>query len=72
ENEIRKSIVNAGVPLLGVSLADRPAFRGIFKAGKLLNELTDADANGLPVARENARAFAAEILTTLRQGKAAA
>lgn len=72
ENEIRKSIGNAGVPLLSVSLADRPAFRGIFKSGKLLNELTAEDANGLSVAQENARAFAAEILDTIRAGKAAA
>lgn len=70
ENEIRKSLVENGLPLMKTTLADRPAFRGLFKHNALLSELTDAQVSSLKTARENAAEFAAEILETLRANKA--
>ncbi|WP_436358207.1 ParA family protein [Brevundimonas sp. CEF1] len=66
EREIRESIERNGKPMMSVSLADRPAFRGVFKHNVLLAELTADQAGGLSLARENARAYAAEVLEHLR------
>lgn len=66
EREIRQSIERNEIPMMGVSLADRPAFRGVFKHNVLLAELTSEQAGGLPLALENARAYAAEVLEHLR------
>ena len=66
EREIRESIERNGIPMMGVALADRPAFRGVFKHNVLLAELTADQAGGLSQARENARAYAAEVLEHLR------
>lgn len=69
EREIRESIGKHNIPMLQVSLADRPAFRGMFKHKVLLSELTDEQANGLGRARDNARAYAAEVVQRLRRNE---
>ena len=67
ERDIRKSLLENALPLMDVSLADRPAFRGMFKHDALLSELTPDQVGGLPQARSNAAAFAEEIIEILRQ-----
>lgn len=72
ERDLREMLAKNNVPLMTVPLADRPAFRGIFKNNKLLAELTDEEANGLAKARENARAYTAEVIENLSNTQKAA
>jgi chromosome partitioning protein len=69
ERDIRTSLVKHGVELMTVSLADRPAFRGMFKHDALLSELTDAETNGLHHARANAAAYVEEVIELLRSNE---
>ena len=66
ENELRDALTKNNTPMLTVALADRPAFRGVFKHNKMLSELDEADAGGLHRARENSKAFAAEVIGILK------
>ncbi|MBX6743168.1 MAG: ParA family protein [Acetobacteraceae bacterium] len=68
---IRDEFARNGVPVLGVEMHEREAFRAIFSFGGPVDRLTAAQASNLDAAVANARAFAAEVVALLRQGAAA-
>lgn len=59
------------VPVLGVQMIEREAFRSIFSIGGTLYSLSTRHVANLQAARENARALATEIVGILRRRKAA-
>ena len=59
-----------GVPVLGVRLHDREAFRALFSFGGGLAGLDPAAVRNVPAAIENARAFANEVVGMLRANRA--
>lgn len=69
ERDIRASLIENDIPLMNTVLADRPAFRGMFKHDLLLSEMTDKDAGGLHQARANAAAYVEEVIGLLQQPK---
>jgi chromosome partitioning protein len=69
ERDIRAQLATNNIDLMNVTLADRPAFRGMFKHDALLSELTDADAGGLHNARTNAAAYVEEVIELLRSNE---
>jgi chromosome partitioning protein len=54
------------LPTLNQGLVERAAFRDIFEFAKTLDELTDSTTSGLERARENAHAFAQEVVDALK------
>ena len=53
-------------------IAEREAYRSLFSHGGTLSSLDPALVSSLESARENARAFAVEVIHNLKQSKAAA
>lgn len=51
---------------LNVELVERAAFKAIFEFNTSLHQLEKKEVSGLEQARENARAYVAEVLTVLR------
>jgi chromosome partitioning protein len=49
-----------------VNLVERAAYKGLFKYGGTLTSLDPRLVNGIPAAIENARAFAAEVISMLK------
>ena len=68
EDQLRQ----AGVPLFAARIVERAAFRDIFDFGGLLADLPPGRVSNLARARENAQAFAQEVLDRLREGREAA
>jgi chromosome partitioning protein len=62
----------AGIPSLVTAIAEREAYRSLFSHGGTLSSLDPALVSSLESARENARAFAVEVIHNLKQSKAAA
>jgi len=62
----------AGIPSLVTAIAEREAFRSLFSHGGTLSGLDPTYVSSLTQARENARAFAVEIIHNIKQAKAAA
>jgi chromosome partitioning protein len=55
-----------GVPMFGVQIHEREAYRAVFAYGGTLAELDPAQVANLPAARNNVRTFAGEVIETLK------
>jgi chromosome partitioning protein len=62
----------AGIPSLVTAIAEREAYRSLFSHGGTLSSLDPSLVSSLDSARENARAFASEVIHYLKQSRAAA
>ncbi|MDT8296501.1 ParA family protein [Roseomonas mucosa] len=67
---IRREMEAAGVPIFQTQMHEREAFRAIFSFGGSVEDLQSGQVGGLESAVANARAFAAEVVSTLRNGSA--
>jgi chromosome partitioning protein len=54
------------VPMFGVQIHEREAYRAVFAFGGTLADLDPAQVANLPAARLNARTFAGEVIETLK------
>ena len=66
---IDDELATNGVPVFSVRLHEREAFRSIFSFGGTLSGLNPKNVRNIPVAIENAQAFAAEVITMLKEQK---
>lgn len=66
---IQHGLEDAGVPVLTTQLNEREAFRALFSFRRTLEDLDPKDVPNLDKARDNAEAFATEIVGMLRQGR---
>jgi len=64
---IRGEFSDHGVPAFQTQMHERDAFRAIFSFGGTLESLDPAQVSNVTAAVGNARAFAAEVITKLRQ-----
>ena len=71
-NHIKKSLVDAGIPVLKTELHEREAFRSIFSFRAPLHELLASDVSNIDKAVANAEAFGAEVIGILRSKRATA
>jgi chromosome partitioning protein len=62
----------AGIPALNAAIAEREAYKSLFRDGGTLSSLDPSLVPSLESARENAQEFAGEVILTLKQVKAAA
>ena len=65
--DIGSQFEDAGISFLKTSLVDREAMRGIVNHGKTLENLTNDLVPSLDKARANAAAFAAEVISSLKE-----
>jgi chromosome partitioning protein len=72
---VRDQLDKAGIDVFSTSIVERAAFRDIFDFGGVLADLSDVQVSNIGKARENARAFAGEVIAKLKStavaGKAA-
>lgn len=70
---VRDQLDKAGIAVMTTSIVERAAYRDLFDFGGLLSSLDPAGVSNLDKAVLNARAFAGEVLATLRtaEGRAA-
>ena len=68
---VRDQLDKAGIDVLTTSIVERAAYRDIFDYGGLLSELTPDQVSNVEKARENARAFAGEVIGRLKSAAAA-
>lgn len=66
---IEEELASNGVPVFGVRLHEREAFRSIFSFGGTLSSLNPKHVRNIPTAVENAQAFAAEVISMLKSQK---
>lgn len=66
---IQHGLEDAGIPVLTTQLNEREAFRALFSFRRTLETLDPKDVPNLDKARDNAEAFASEIVGLLRQGR---
>jgi chromosome partitioning protein len=64
-SHIEAQLQEAGVKVMGTQMIEREAFRSVFSLGGTIHTLDPAHVTNLKAARENARAFAAEIVGLL-------
>lgn len=64
---IRREFSDHGVPAFQTQMHERDAFRAIFSFGGTLESLDSTQVSNVAAAVGNARAFAAEVITKLRQ-----
>jgi chromosome partitioning protein len=64
---IRAEFEQYGVPVFQTQMHEREAFRAIFSFGGTVESLSDGQVSNLDAAVKNARAFAGEVVTMLRQ-----
>lgn len=64
---IRREFSDHGVPAFQTQIHERDAFRAIFSFGGTLESLDSTQVSNVAAAVGNARAFAAEVITKLRQ-----
>lgn len=69
---VRDQLDKAGIDVFATSIVERAAYRDIFDYGGLLSDLTADQVSNIDKARENARAFAGEIVACLKGVSAAA
>ncbi len=67
---IETEFANSGVRVLETQMHERDAFRAIFSFGGSLSDLDRSQVGNVATAIANARAFAAEVLSTLKTGAA--
>jgi chromosome partitioning protein len=63
---VREQLGRAGIDVFETAIVERAAYRDIFDYGGLLADL-GAEVSNLGKARDNARAFAGEVLAKLRE-----
>lgn len=68
---VREQLGKAGIDVFATSIVERAAYRDIFDYGGVLADL-GAEVSNLGKARENARAFAGEVIARLRESSSAA
>ena len=72
---VREQLDNAGIDVLSTSIVERAAYRDILDYGGLLKDLNPSLVSNVEKAIQNAREFAGEVITKLRDsettGKAA-
>ena len=68
---VRDQLDKAGIDVLTTSIVERAAYRDIFDYGGLLSDLTPDQVSNVEKARENARAFAGEVIGRLKSATAA-
>jgi len=64
---IEAEFLKAGERVLDTQINERDAFRAIFSFGGTLSDLDHAQVSNIPAAITNARAFAGEVLSILKQ-----
>jgi chromosome partitioning protein len=64
---VREQLDQAGIEVFETALVERAAYRDIFDYGGLLSDLTPDQVTNLEKARENAGAFAGEVIAKLKQ-----
>jgi chromosome partitioning protein len=69
-NHIKRSLIDAGIPVLDTELHEREAFRSIFSFREPLHRLSPSDVNNLDKAIANAEAFGNEVVGILRSHRA--
>jgi chromosome partitioning protein len=68
---IEAEFAQNGVPMFGVQIHEREAYRAVFAFGGTLADLDASQVANLPAARLNARTFAGEVIETLKAGSPA-
>lgn len=63
---VREQLDRAGIAVFETPIVERAAYRDIFDYGGGLGELDPGQVSNLDKARDNARAFAGEILARLK------
>jgi chromosome partitioning protein len=63
---VEAEFANNKVPMFGVQIHEREAYRAIFAFGGTLTGLDPAQVANLPAAKLNARTFAGEVIETLK------
>jgi chromosome partitioning protein len=66
QRRIQESMEKNGVPVFGVNLIERAPYKALFTYGGMLTSLDPRLVNGISAAIENARAFAAEVVSMLK------
>ncbi|GHA20494.1 chromosome partitioning protein ParA [Devosia pacifica] len=69
---VRDQLDKAGIEVLDTSIVERAAFRDLFDFGGLLTDLSTDQVSNVEKARDNARAFAGEVIAKLKAGGLAA
>ena len=69
---VREQLKKAGINVFTTSIVERAAYRDIFDYGGLLSGLNAEQVSNLEKARDNARAFAGEVLAKLKSANHAA
>lgn len=64
---VREQLDKAGIDVFKTALVERAAYRDLFDYGGLLSELTPDQASNVDKACENARAYAGEVISKLKQ-----
>jgi chromosome partitioning protein len=68
---IEAEFAKNNVPMFGVQIHERDAYRAIFAFGGTLGDLDTTQVSNLPAARLNASTFAGEVIETLKLNAAA-
>jgi chromosome partitioning protein len=63
---VRDQLDKAGIDVFGTAIVERAAYRDIFDYGGLLSDLSPDQVSNIAKARENARAFAGEVIAKLK------
>lgn len=66
---VRDQLDSAGIPVFETSLVERAAYRDILDYGGMLRDLDRAQVSNVDKAIENARLFAAEVVTRLKAAR---
>jgi len=69
---VRDQMGKAGIDVFSTSIVERAAYRDIFDYGGLLSDLSADQVSNIEKAKENARAFAGEVLSKLKNAATAA
>jgi chromosome partitioning protein len=73
---VQEQLASGGIDVLSTTIVERAAFRDMFDYGGGLADLDPAQVSNVEKARDNARAFAGEVLARLKaqsgQGRAVA
>lgn len=64
-----ETLTNSGIRVFNTELHEREAYRAIFSFGESLDRLDPKEVSNIPRAIENADAFAAEVVTMLREAQ---
>lgn len=63
----KRQLTENGIEVFETHLIEREAFKAVFSFNRTLDQLEHEDVSGLVRARENARAFAAEVIVKLKK-----